>query len=398
MNRRPQFQVLQRRLAEPRRFIQILAGPRQVGKTTLIRQYVSEAECPVFYASADLPAMQTESWLMQQWETARTAARQTPGGAILFLDEIQKLPRWAETVKGLWDADSFSALPLKVVLSGSSPLLMQKGLGESMAGRFETISMPHWGFSEMRAAFGLSLEQFLIYGGYPGAAPLITDPDRWRAYINDSLIETSIARDILLMTRVDKPALLRRLFYLACTYSGQILSYQKMVGQLQEAGNTTTLAHYLDLLGMAGLVTGLQKFAGGKIRSRSSSPKLQVLNTALLTAQAQLSYKQALADPVFLGRLTESAVGAHLLNDGEADGIKVYYWREQNREVDFVLELRGESVAIEVKSGNRQGREATLPGMEAFTRAFAPRKVLLVGPGGINLEEFLQIPPRTWFD
>lgn len=392
MFKRSQYPVLQQRLREPRRFIQILSGPRQVGKTTLIRQVMNETDRPIHYASADLPALQTESWIRQQWETARTVARQSEAGGILVLDEVQKLPLWAETVKGLWDADTFESLPLHVVLSGSSPLLIPKGLTESLAGRFEIIPMPHWGFAEMEAAFDLSLEQYLYYGGYPGAIPLIHDPERWRAYINDSLIETSISRDILLMSRIDKPALLRQLFYLACAYSGQILSYQKIVGQLHEAGNTTTLAHYLHLLGAVGLVTGLQKFSGQKIRQRASSPKFQVLNTALITAQIQQPFEQAIKDGIFLGRLMESAVGAHLLNSSLNTGINVLYWREQNREVDFVLEYRKELVAIEVKSGT--DRNQVLPGMEKFTADFRPKKSVLVGQGGISLEQFLRIPAR----
>ena len=395
MFKQHQYQVVQQRLREPRRFIQILAGPRQVGKTTLIRQVMNDIHRPAHYASADIPALQTESWIMQQWETARAKTRTSGQEGILILDEVQKLPRWAETIKGLWDADTFSSLPLYVVLSGSSQLLIQKGITESLAGRFEIIPMPHWGFVEMQTAFDLTLAHYLFFGGYPGAIPLIHDPERCRAYINDALIETSISRDILLMTRVDKPALLRQLFYLACAYSGQILSYQKIVGQLHEAGNITTSSHYLHLLRAAGLVTGLQKFSGQKIRQRASSPKFQVLNTALITAQGQRTFDQAINDHIFLGRLTESAVGAHLLNSSPNTGINLYYWREQNRKVDFILEYNRQIIAFEVKSGKDKNR--SLPGMEKFTTTFRPSKSILVGPGGIDLETFFRIPALEWF-
>jgi len=313
--RRPQAAGLARRLAEPRRFIHVVAGPRQVGKSTLVQQVVEGLAAETRYASADEPTLRGTEWIAQQWEAARLAAgRAGRSGAVLVLDEIQKIPGWSDAVKRLWDEDTRKRVPLKVVLLGSARLLIARGMSESLAGRFELLHLPHWSFAEMRAAFGFGLDEFLYFGGYPGAAPLIGEPERWRRYIADSLIETSVSRDVLLLTRVDKPALLRRLFELACRYSGQILSYTKMLGQLQDAGNTTTLAHYLDLLSGAGLVCGLQKVASDAARSRGSSPKLQVLNTALMTATSGVSFDEARSDREFRGRLTESAVGAHLAN------------------------------------------------------------------------------------
>ena len=267
--RRPQATILAEQLAEPRRFLQVVAGPRQVGKSTLVQQVTGEMAAPVRYASADEPTLRGTDWIGQQWEAARLEATGKTG-AVLVLDEIQKIPAWSETVKRLWDEETRKKRALKVVLLGSAPLLIAQGLTESLAGRFEVLRLPHWSFTEMRAAFGWSLEQFVYFGGYPGAAPLVGDPARWSRYIADSLIETSIARDVLLLSRVDKPALLRRLFELACRYSGQVLSYTKMIGQLQDAGNTTTLAHYLDLLAGAGMVCGLPKYAGDVARSRGS--------------------------------------------------------------------------------------------------------------------------------
>jgi uncharacterized protein len=391
---RPQAAALARRLAEPRRFVQVVAGPRQVGKSTLVQQVVAGLGVPVRYASADEPTLRGADWIGQQWEAARLeAAAAGKAGALLVLDEIQKIPAWSETVKRLWDEDTRARRPLKVVLLGSAPLLVAQGLTESLAGRFETLHLPHWSLAEMRAAFGWSLDQYVFFGGYPGAAPLAAEPARWARYVADSLIETSIARDVLLLSRVDKPALLRRLFELACRYSGQVLSYTKMLGQLQDAGNTTTLAHYLDLLAGAGMVCGLQKYAGDAARSRGSSPKLQVLNTALLTAPSGLTLAEARGDGEYWGRLVESAVGAHLANAAAGGECELYYWRERNQEVDFIAKAGRRLTAIEVKSGRApQAHRGTV----AFAAAFKPQRSLLVGGDGIELGEFLSRPALHW--
>jgi hypothetical protein len=280
-----------------------------------------------------------------------------------------------------------------VVLLGSAPLLIARGMTESLAGRFELLHLPHWSFVEMRDAFGFDLEQYLYFGGYPGAAPLAGEPERWRRYITDSLIETSISRDVLLLTRIDKPALLRRLFELACRYSGQILSYTKMLGQLQDAGNTTTLAHYLDLLAGAGMVRGLQKFAGDAARSRGSSPKLQVLNTALMNAMARLSPSEARSNSEYRGRLVESAVGAHLANAAACGECELFYWRDRGAEIDFVVRAERRTTAIEVKS-TATGKAR--PGAAAFAEAFKPHRMLLIGGDGIALDEFLEHPVSHW--
>lgn len=389
--RRPQAAELARRLSEPRRFIQVVAGARQVGKTTLAQQVAGQAGLPVRYASADEPTLRGPDWVAQQWEAVRLATG--PEGAILVLDEIQKAIGWPESVKRLWDEDTRAKRPLKVVLLGSAPLLVQQGLTESLAGQFEVLRLPHWSLAEMRAAFGFSVDQYVYFGGYPGAAPLAGESDRWRRYILDALVETTIARDVLLLTRVDKPALLRRLFELGCRYSGQVLSYTKMLGQLHDAGNTTTLAHYLELLGGAGLLAGLPKFSGCAVRQRGSSPKLQVLNTALMSSQSGVPFGEARADGEYWGRLVESAVGAHLANAAAAGTCELFYWRERNREVDFVVRTGKSVLAIEVKSTRR--RDA-LPGMGAFSESFRPTRVLLVGGDGIAPGEFLSRPVEHW--
>ena len=388
------MQELVRRLAEPRRFIQVVAGARQVGKTTLVGQAARQSGLPACFASADEPTLRDAQWVEQQWEAARSLVNDADG-ALLVLDEVQKVTGWSETVKRLWDADTRAGRPLKVILLGSAPLLVERGLGESLTGRFEVLRLPHWGFAEMRAAFGWSLDQYLFYGAYPGAAPLIRQPARWARYVRDSLIEPVLSRDVLLLSRVDKPALLRRMLELGCAYSGQILSYTKMLGQLQDAGNTTTLAHYLDLLAGAGLITGLQKYAGGRARQRASSPKFQVFNTALITAQAGMTLAEAQADRAFWGRLVESAVGAHVANAAATGDCSAYYWRERNREVDFIVRSGKKLVALEVKSGRAAD---ALAGMSAFSEAFRPTRKLLVGGDGINVDTFLLQPVEDWLN
>jgi predicted AAA+ superfamily ATPase len=346
---------------------------------------------PAHYASGDEPALKGEGWIQTHWELARRAIREGAREGLLVLDEAQKIAGWSEAVKRLWDEDTRSRRRMRVLLLGSSPLLVQSGLSESLAGRFEILRVPHWSYTEMRDAFGWNLRRYLRFGGYPGSASLVDEPDRWSRYILDYLVETTISRDVLLMTRVDKPALLREVFHLACTYSGRILSYTKMLGQLQDAGNTTTLAHYLKLLGGAGLVTGLPKFAGQTVPQRGSSPKLLVLNTALMTASSPDLLEAP--DPPAWGRLTETAIGAHLANGVAGTQTELFYWREGNEEVDYVLRRGRKLAAIEVKSGLPGSR---LQGLEAFTQAYRPQRTVIVGADGIPIDEFLSAPAGSW--
>lgn len=378
-------ETLTDRLGEEPRQIQVVSGPRQVGKTTAVRQALTALDEPSHYASADDPSLRDSAWLEAQWEEGRRLARNRPDGAILAVDEIQKVSGWAEMVKRLWDEDRRTGARVRAVLLGSAALLVQHGLSESLTGRFELIRAPHWSFGEMRDAFGLSLDEFVFFGGYPGAAGLIEDESRWASYVLDSIVETTISRDLLLLTRVDKPALLRSLFRLVCDYSAQIVSYQKLTGQLQDAGNTTTLAHYLDLLAAAGLAVGLEKYASGKVRQRRSTPKLLALDTGLVSATSGRTLAEARSDTEHWGRLVETAVGAHLVatRDPRAE---VLYWRDRGKEVDFVVQ-RGKSLtAIEVKSGRTRG---DLAGMAAFDDAHEPTRKLLVGGDGTPLESFL---------
>lgn len=394
MFERPYFKSIKARIEEPRKFIQVILGPRQVGKTTMVTQLLSQLVMPNLYESADAISATNTAWLVQVWESARLQMKVSKAAEfLLVIDEIQKIDNWSEIVKQQWDKDTRENANIKVILLGSSRLLIQKGLTESLAGRFETLYLGHWSYPEMQEAFGWSIEQYVYFGGYPGSASLINDEERWKNYIKDSLIETSISKDILMLTRVDKPALLKRLFELGCLYSGQILSYTKIIGQLQDAGNTTTLANYLKLLYDCGLLAGLEKYAGDIIRKRSSSPKFQVYNNALITAQGDDRYEKAIVDPELWGRLVESSVGTHLLNHSISERYNLYYWREGNYEVDFVLEKGDKAIGLEVKSGKRGENE----GMGVFAEKFHPEKVLLIGTGGIPYEEFLRINPKELF-
>lgn len=394
---RPVFQELMKRFQQKRPLIQVLLGPRQVGKTTLALQLAEKLERASHYASCDLATLQDVNWIRQQWEIGRLKVKES-GAALLILDEVQKISHWSDFIKALWDEDTRNKLSLAVVLLGSSPWLMQKGLTESLAGRFEIIPITHWSFFEMHQAFGWTLEEFIYFGGYPGTASLMKEQNneaRFMQYINDSLIETTVSRDILLMTQVNKPILLRRLLQLGCLYSGQILSFSKMLGELHDAGNTTTLSHYLELLAGAGLLTGLQKFSKQQFRQKASSPKLCVLNTALMTAQTGKSFHEAKKETAYWGRLVESSVGSTLLNAIRGTQMELFYWREGDQEVDFVLRQGSTICAIEVKTGKNKKS-----GMDLFVKQFNPQKILMVGSAGLPLEDFFSMTAlqilKTW--
>jgi predicted AAA+ superfamily ATPase len=394
MFQRTLVQLVKERMLEPRKFIQVLSGPRQVGKTTIVNQVLNDLLFPSQYATADGVLSSGQAWIREQWDLARLKQSQNiSAGYLLILDEIQKVENWSEIVKREWDVDTLAGNDIKLLLLGSSRLLLQQGLSESLTGRFEMISASHWSFDEMNSAFGLSLEEYIWYGGYPGSVGLMNNEKRWKQYISDSIIETSISKDILMLTRVEKPALLRRLFEFGVEYSSQVVSYTKMLGQLTMTGNTTTLSHYLELLSQAGLITGLEKRSLNKIKQRSSSPKFQVYNTALITAQSHESFADIQQQPALWGRLVESAVGAHLINHILSDNIDVEYWRDRNDEVDFVLKYKGKIIALEVSSSQSHHRK----GMSAFQRLFQPYRSFLIGKSGMPLAEFLKMNPVELF-
>lgn len=387
---RPHLQLLKSRMKEDRKFIQVVYGPRQVGKTTLINQLLNEIDIPNHYVAADAVANSDHIWISQQWETARLKFNRSGSHQFIFaIDEVQKIENWSEVIKKLWDEDTMAKRNIKIILSGSSRLLLQQGLTESLAGRFETIFTGHWLYSEMNQAFGWDASMYAWYGGYPGPANMVSDEPRWKNYVLNSLIEASISKDILMLTRVDKPVLMKRLFELGCSYSGQILSFNKMLGQLIDAGNTTTLSHYLHLLDSACLLCGLEKFSYKVIRQRSSSPKFQVHNSALLNAQRQENFTQITSQPEKWGRIVESAVGAHLLNYSITDDFSLSYWREGNYEVDFVLRKGNKILAVEVKSGKRK----PVQGTEMFLKKYPGAKVLVVENQGFTWQELLNTHP-----
>jgi uncharacterized protein len=394
MIERIQLHELTKRTLEPRNFIQVLMGPRQVGKTTMASQMLKKVNFPYIFESADAVSAVNSRWIEQIWEMARLKMKvQSAKEFILVIDEVQKIPNWSETVKYLWDSDTVNEINIKVVLLGSSRLLMNKGLTESLAGRFETMYLGHWSYGEMAEAFHWNANQYAWFGGYPGGAELIEDEDRWKNYINNSLIETSVSKDILMLTRVDKPALMKRLFEIGSQYSGQILSFTKIQGQLHDAGNTTTLSHYLNLLDTAGLLGGIEKYAADIIRKRSSSPKFQVHNNALLSAQKNEYFAEITQKPTEWGRIIESALGAHLINHSISQNYSVYYWRERNYEVDFILERRGKLISIEVKSNDSQNNK----GLEVFNSMYKPDKFYLISNKGLSWQEFLRINPIDLF-
>ncbi len=387
MFERPQVEIIRRRLSEPRHTIQVVQGPRQVGKTTAVLQALGQIPVGSHYAQADLPAPLHWGWIEQQWSIARREQQRAKKPCVLALDEIQKIAHWSEVVKRLWDEDTRLGNDIRLVLLGSSPLLVGRGLTESLAGRFEIVRMPQWGLSEMRAAFGWTLERFLFFGGYPGAVPLVGDAPRWSRYILDSVVETTLSKDVLLLTRVDKPALLRQLLVLACEYSGRELSFTKMMGELDGAGHTTTLSHYLDLLDGSGLVFGLQKYASEPVRRRSSTPKLMAHDTALVNAISGLGEDEVLSDPERWGRLVESAVGGYLSARCAESGASLWYWRDGGDEVDFVVKSGSRLVAIEVRSGRRR---KGMRGLQVFAERFGSSvETLVVGTGGVPVDTLL---------
>ena len=390
MFKRVYFQIITDRLNEKRKFIQVIMGPRQVGKTTTVKQVLEETSIPFLFFSADMIPTSQNSWITDCWDNARAQLKFNQWNEIiLVIDEIQKINNWSEAVKKEWDFDSFHDVNIKVVLLGSSRVMLEKGLSESLAGRFEAIKMTHWNFSEMQEAFDLSLEQYIFFGGYPGAADLIHNELRWKEYILSSIIDATINKDILMNSVINKPALLRQTFELASSYSGEIVSLTKLIGSLQDAGNTTTLSGYLNLLSDCGLLCGLPKFCGDQSRMRASIPKFQVYNNALKTVHVDLKFDEAVRNPKVWGRIFESAIGAHIASNTFTSGYQAYYWRENNQEVDYIIKSGSKITAIEVKSNY----ESTSKGLTLFREKFNPQSAFIVGYGGFPPDQFLSENP-----
>jgi len=386
MFERAQTDELKHRISEPRNKIQVISGPRQVGKSTMVKQALQDITVPYMLVSADNIDHTNTTWIGEMWATARARMKAVKNEEyLLIIDEVHKLDNWSEAVKKEWDDDTFNDLNMKVVILGSSRLLLKDGLTESLAGRYELIRMPHWSYSEMHEAFGMDIDQYIYFGGYPGGAMYINDERRWRKYIKDSIVAPAIERDVLQTKTIYKPALMKQLFELGCAYSSEELSLNKMIGQLQDVGNVTTLAGYLTTLDESRLLCGLKKYASDNARKYNSVPKLMVYNTALFSVQSGVNFRKAFTTPKLWGRWAESAVGAYLLNQADEYDYKLYYWREREDEVDFIIDYNRQCIAIEVKSGRRTNNE----GLGAFRDKFHPVLSFVVGSGGVPIDEFL---------
>jgi predicted AAA+ superfamily ATPase len=388
---RPLYNHLKSHIQEALPFIHIIIGPRQVGKTTLVRQVAENLGFSHIYASADSPIALDHQWIVQHWEKARFDSKQTGSPILLVFDEIQKITNWGEVVKKCWDEDRYTQTDVRVVITGSSALMLKKGT-ESLAGRYEKTLLLHWSFAECQACFNISLNQYILLGGYPGAYAFLNEPERWKGYIRDSLIEPVIGKDILLSNPIQKPALFRQFFNLTCVYASQVVSYQKLVGQLQDAGNTTTLSHYQQLLEDSWLLTGLQKFQNNVLSQRTSSPKWIPLNIALVTALSSESFDTITQNPALWGRWVESTIGMHLVTLSYYGHIQIFYWKQGDLEVDFVIKTPKKIIGIEVKSSKTR----TQKGIQAFLKTFPEASTLLVGEEGISIEDFLKTTPSFW--
>lgn len=388
MYKRAEYQTIKSRLEEPRKFIQVVMGARQIGKSTVVKQVLKDLDVPFQFYSADNVPATNNAWISDCWSAVRSLKKSNGWeSVILVIDEIQKIANWSEAVKKEWDSDSFNDINIKVLLLGSSRVLLEKGLSESLAGRFEEIRMSHWGYTEMNEAFGLSLEQYIFFGGYPGAASLIGDEERFQQYIQSAIIEATINKDILMDTPISKPALLKQTFELGAAYSGELLSLNKMLGSLQDAGNTATLAGYINLLSESGMLCGLQKYSIDQARRKASIPKLQVYNNALKMIYNGLTFEQAIIDRRAWGRIFESGIGAYLVSQAFIRRFEVFYWRERNDEVDFILRKNKSVVAIEIKSN----AEKRTDGLDKFKELFNPTTSFIVGDGGISAKDFFNM-------
>ena len=391
MYKRAEYQTIKARLEEKRKFIQVVMGPRQVGKSTVVKQVLNDLDIPWQVFAADNVPASNSAWVSNCWAAVRSL-KENKGweSIVLVIDEIQKIQNWSEVVKKEWDDDTFNGRNIKVLLLGSSRVMLEKGLSESLGGRFEEIRMTHWSFSEMRECFGFSLDQYLFYGGYPGAAELINDPERWEQYIQSAIIDATINKDILMDTPISKPALLRQTFELGASYSGEVLSLTKMLGSLQDAGNTVTLAGYINLLDESGLLCGLQKYCIDSARRRASIPKFQVYNNALKVVYNPHTFEEAIMDRKAWGRIYESGIGAWLASQAFVHRFELFYWRDRADEVDFVLRRKGTVIAIEVKSN----AEKDTKGLHVFREKFSPKSAFIVGDNGIRTEDFLTMDIR----
>ena len=396
MYQRRHLNILKSRMAEPRRRMQIVMGPRQVGKSTLVGQFTEGISVPFDFFAADGVNRFDSSWIPNKWQQVRMRMDiHSEQEHILIIDEVQKIRGWSEQVKKEWDEDSRSHRNLKVILLGSSRLLLQKGLEESLEGRFETIKMGYWDWQEMHEAFGFSMDEYVYFGGFPGLAPDIQDEDRWRKLMEDSIISPILTRDILEIEEIRNPALLRQVFELACIESAKELSLTKMQGTMN-SGTVPTIKNYLDILNKSMIVQPLQNYSPSRVKEKQSVPKMQVFNNAFRNRFGTFSFDEARVDPAEWGRLVESAVGAHLANRAMTDDYELFYWRNERRqECDYVLRKGQALVAIEVKSGSV---DKTV-GFEKFKEQFADKvtAAFIVGPHALPLDDFFIMDLKSLF-
>lgn len=373
--RQPHFKELLTALNGKHNLIQVIVGPRQVGKTTLALQILKQWRGPKLYESADQISTPNAEWIASNWEKIRTKQKSKKSSALLVLDEVQKVPRWSEVIKKYFDEDRRKKINVKVLLLESAALLMQSGLTESLSGRFELHRLNQWSYKECSEFFKLKLNEYIFFGGYPSALPLRKNKERWARYIRDSLIETVISKDVLLLSPVTKPALLRQTFGLIVNYPAQVVSYQKMLGSLQDAGNTTTIASYLQLLSKAFLIAPIEKWSGTKIKQKGSTPKVIILDNGIINSMSGFRPSNLKGNNPFWGRLVENLVGAQLYFIVNELGGELFYWRERDNEVDYVLKLGKRIIAIEVKSGDARKKPSAL---SLFKKRYKSAELLIV--------------------
>ena len=388
--------ILKSRMAEPRRRMQIIMGPRQVGKSTLAYQFCDGTDTPYDYFAADGVSRFDTAWIPNHWQEARMKMDlHSDKERILIFDEIQKIEGWSEQVKKEWDEDTRMKRNLKVILLGSSRVLLQKGLNESLEGRFEPIRMGYWDWNEMRDSFGFTMQQYIYFGGFPGLANDIHDEDRWRRLMEDTIITPILTRDILEIEEIRNPALLRQVFELACIESARELSLTKMQGTIR-SGTVPTIKNYLNILDQTMTVKPMQKYATSVIKEKNSVPKMQVYNSAFRNRYGQFTFEEAVTNLTEWGRQVESAVGAHLVNRSLLDSFELLYWRDEHKkDCDFVLKKGQALVAIEVKSSSADDTS----GFEKFKQLYGEHitEAFIVGPEGLPLEDFFSLDIKQLF-
>ncbi len=384
------------RLAEPAPGrIQLVTGPRQVGKTTLLLDLAAERADRALYAAADAP----EATLPGYWERfwADAEARAASGPLAVLLDEVHLLPSWAAALKGQWDRFGRRRIPIHIIATGSSALRVTHGSRESLAGRFERLAFAHWSAGALAATFRMAdadaARQAVLFGTYPGASPLTGDEARWRAYVRDAIIDPAIGRDVLALGQVRRPALLRQVFAVAAGSPAAIVSLQKIQGQLAERGALETVSHYLGLLQEAYLVAALEKFATRATRRRAAPPKLVTLNNALISAVHPDGPPDEGREPARFGAWVENACLASAVNHGQ----RVTYWREEPLEVDAVIDGSWGRLAVEIKTSRFESRD--LAGLFEFCRRYpAYLPVVVTRPGDEETARRFGLRAMSWVE